>query len=177
MTRHRDPEIAAEWIRGAFGWIVITFVAILAIPVLIVAGVGFAQGTLPPGEAGGIFGTGPAYPIFTPPLWLLWIPALGALALSVATWRYPGQFMDSIFSARWDLGMISFAGALMTLGAAVAFGAPYLGFVLAAVVPWTLAFLVVLSRGVWDGVVEAVRAFWPAGSDSRGSSRGTRRAG
>ena len=35
MTRHRDPEIAAEWIRGAFGWIVITFVAILAIPVLI----------------------------------------------------------------------------------------------------------------------------------------------
>ena len=52
MTRHRDPEIAAEWIRGAFGWIVITFVAILAIPVLIVAGVGFAQGTLPPGEAG-----------------------------------------------------------------------------------------------------------------------------
>ena len=73
--------------------------------------------------------------------------------------------------------MISFAGALMTLGAAVAFGAPYLGIVLAAVVPWTLAFLVVLSRGVWDGVVEAVRAFWPAGSDSRGSSRGTRRAG
>lgn len=50
MTRHRDPEIAAEWIRGAFGWIVILLVAILVIPVGIVAGIGFAQGTIPPGR-------------------------------------------------------------------------------------------------------------------------------
>ena len=37
---------------------------------------------------------------------------------------------------------------------------------------------IVMKLGqTFPGVVEAVRAFWPAGSDSRGSSRGTRRAG
>lgn len=165
MTRHRDPEIAAEWIRGAFGWIVILLVAILVIPVGIVAGIGFAQGTIPPGDDGGIFGTGPGYPVFAPPFWLLWVPALGALALSIATWRYRGQFMDSIFSARWDLGIVSMFGALTTLGAAVTFGAPYLAVVLAAVAPWLLALFVVLSRGVWDAGSEAVRAFRPARRD------------
>lgn len=183
MTRHRDPEIAAEWIRGAFGWIVIALVAILVIPVAIVAGIGFAQGTIPAGDAGGIFGTGPGYPAFAPPFWLLWIPALGALALAIATWRYPGQFMDSVFSARWDLGIVSLFGALTTLGASVTFGAPYLGVVLAAVVPWTLALLIVLSRGVWDGVADAVRAFRPERSERpersgrSGKARGARTTG
>lgn len=167
MTRKRDAEISAEWIRAAFGWIVIALVAILVIPVAIVAGIGFARGTIPPGADGGIFGTGADYPIFSPPFWLLWIPALGALALSVATWRYRGQFMDSIFSARWDLGIISLFGALTTLGAAVTFGAPFLWPVLGAVVPWTLSLLVVLSRGAWDGIRDAVRAFGPDPAHAR----------
>ncbi len=162
MTRRKDPDVAAEWIRGAFGWIVISLAAILLVPVLIVAIIGFVQGTVPPSDAGGVFGAGPAYPAFAPPFWLLWLPALGALALSIATWRYRGQFMDSIFSARWDLGLVSLFGASTTLAASVTFGAPFLAIVLAAVAPWVLAFLVVLSRGVWDGVADAVSAFRPA---------------
>ena len=71
------------------------------------------------------------------------------------------------------LAGLALAGVIQLVG----IGGPTAAGVLAAVVPWTLALLVVLSRGVWDGVVELVRAFWPAGSDSRGSSRGTRRAG
>lgn len=161
MTRSKDPDIAAEWIRVAFGWIVILLAAILLLPVLILAGIGFAQGTIPSSAAGGVFGSGPDYPAFAPPFWLLWIPALGAFALSLATWRFPGQFMDSIFSARWDLGIISFVGATTTLGAAVTFGAPYLWIILGAVVPWILALLVVLSRGVWDTLTEARAAFGP----------------
>ncbi len=161
MTRRRDPDVAAEWIRGAFGWIVIALVAILVIPLAIIAGIGVAQGTVPSSDAGGIFGAGPGYPVFPPPYWLLWIPALGALALSIATWRYPGQFMDSLFSARWDLGIVSFFGASTTLAASVMFGAPYLWIVLGAVVPWVLALLVVLSRGVWDAVSDAAAAFRP----------------
>lgn len=161
MAQRKDPEIAAEWIRGAFGWIVITLVAILVIPTAIVVGIGFAQGTIPSPDAGGIFGAGPGYPAFAPPFWLLWVPAIGALALSVATWRYAGQFMDSIFSARWDLGTVSLFGASVTLAASVTFGAPFLGLVLGAVAPWVLALLVILSRGLWDGVSEAVRAFRP----------------
>ena len=115
MTRRKDPEIAAEWIRGAFGWIVILLAAILVVPVAIIAGIGFAQGTIPSSDAGGIFGSGPGYPAFPPPFWLLWIPALGALALSVATWRFRGQFMYSIFSARWDLAIVAIFGASTTL--------------------------------------------------------------
>lgn len=171
MTRQKDSEITAEWFRAAFGWIVIALVLILVVPVAIVAGVGFARGTIPPGSDGGIFGTGPAYPIFAPPYWLLWIPALGALFLSVATWRYRGQFMDSIFSARWDLGIISLVGALTTIGAAVTFGAPFLGPVLGAVVPWVLALVVVLSRGLWDGIHDAVHAFRPQPRDARSRHR------
>ena len=81
--------------------------------------------------------------MFAPPFWRLWVPALGALELSIATWRYRGQFMDSIFSARWDLGIVSMFGALTTLRAAVTFGAPYL----AAVVPrWARAIGPTASR-------------------------------
>jgi hypothetical protein len=159
VTRRKDADVAAEWIRGAFGWIVLALVAVLFIPVVIIAGVGFAQGTVPSADAGGIFGTGPGYPVFAPPFWLLWIPALGTLALSVATWRYRGQFMDSIFSARWDLGIVAFVGATTSLGAAVAFGAPFLGPVVATLIPWILALLVLVSRGIWDGVAEAFEVF------------------
>ncbi|WP_299087517.1 hypothetical protein [uncultured Microbacterium sp.] len=162
MTRRKDPEIAAEWIRGAFGWIVILLAAILVVPVAIIAGIGFAQGTIPSSDAGGIFGSGPGYPAFPPPFWLLWIPALGALALSVATWRFRGQFMDSIFSARWDLAIVAIFGASTTLAASVTFGAPYLWVVLGAVAPWVLTLLVVLSRGVWDAFRDAATAFRPA---------------
>lgn len=161
MSRRKDPDVAAEWVRGAFGWIVIALAAIFLVPFAIIVGIGFAQGTIPSSDAGGIFGAGANYPAFAPPFWLVWIPALGALALAVATWRYPGQFMDSIFSARWDLGIVSVFGASTSLTASVTFGAPFLGIVLASVVPWVLTLLVVLSRGVWDGVSEAVTAFRP----------------
>lgn len=171
MTRTKDPDVTAEWMRVAFGLIVIALVAILLLPVLIVAGIGFAQGTIPSSDAGGILGVAPGYPVFAPPFWLVWIPALGALALSLATWRFRGQFMDSIFSARWDLGLVSFFGATTTLGAAVTFGAPFLGIVLGAVVPWTLALLVVLSRGVWDFFAEAWVAFRPTPKAGTGRPR------
>ena len=85
--------------------------------------------------------------MFAPPFWRLWVPALGALELSIATWRYRGPCMDSIYSARWDLGIVSMFGALTTLGAAVSFGAPYLAVVLAAVVPrWARAIGPTASR-------------------------------
>lgn len=173
MTRSKDPDVTAEWIRGAFGWIVIALAAILLLPVLALAAIGFAQGTIPDADAGGIFGAGPGYPAFAPPFWLLWVPALGALALSIATWRFPGQFMDSIFSARWDLGIVSFFGATTTLAASVTFGAPFLWIVLGAVVPWVLALLVVLSRGAWDAAADAVRAFRPEPAGDAGRARRT----
>jgi hypothetical protein len=170
VTRRDGADIAAEWIRGAFGWIMIAGIAILALPIVVVAVVGFVQRTVPDSDAGGILGVGPGYPVFTPPLWLLIVPALGALALAVWTWRYPGQFMDSIFSARWDLGIVSFVGATTTLGAAVMFGAPFVGILLITAGVWVLALLTVLSRGVWDFFADAAAALRPS-RDAPTSSR------
>ena len=165
MTTRRSTASAAR--RIAFlddwpdylGW---TFVAAVVltvlfsiVPFIVVTVIGLVQGTIPSSDAGGVYGTGPGYPAFQPPFWLLWIPAVLTLLLSVVTIPMRSKLESFVFSVRGDLAVFAFVGFVQTIAAAGAFGGPQAVTLLWASLVWLLAVALFAVRGLVDLVGQA----------------------
>ena len=147
-----------DW-PGYLGW---TFVAAIVltvlfgiVPFIVVAVIGLGQGTIPSSDAGGIYGTGPGYPLFQPPFWLLWIPAVLTLVLSVGTIPMRSKLDSFVFSVRGDLAVFAFVGFVQTIAAAGAFGGPQAVTLLWASLVWLVAVALFAVRGLVDLVGQA----------------------
>ncbi|MDO8381762.1 MAG: hypothetical protein Q7T17_02080 [Microbacterium sp.] len=116
----RAAHIAArvEW------WTAILVVALGILPIVVVAVIGLAQGTVPDSEDGGILGSGPGYPLFQPPFWLLWVPAVMMFGLSIATFPLPLQRF--LWGARLEMSTVAMVGFGTTLAASVAYGGQHI---------------------------------------------------
>ncbi|MBD7957349.1 hypothetical protein H9651_06835 [Microbacterium sp. Sa4CUA7] len=151
----RAPKSRREVLTGrVFFWSGMGIVAFGMLPLLAVMVIGLAQGTVP--VESGVLGTGAGYPLFQPPFWLLWLPALGMVALTVITWPFPARFPTYFWGARSDMSAISAVGLMTALTASVAFGGPQLWVVLGAGALFLLAMVVFGVRGsiefIRDGI-------------------------
>ena len=165
MTTRRSTASAAR--RIAFlddwpdylGW---TFVAAVVltvlfsiVPFIVVTVIGLVQGTIPSSDAGGVYGTGPGYPAFQPPFWLLWIPAVLTLLLSVVTIPMRSKLESFVFSVRGDLAVFAFVGFVQTIAAAGEIGGPQAVTLLWASLVWLVAVALFAVRGLVDLVGQA----------------------
>lgn len=116
----RAAHIAArvEW------WTAILIVALGILPIVVIAVIGLIQGTVPDSDDGGILGAGPGYPLFQPPFWLLWVPAVMMFGLSVATFPLPLQRF--LWGARLEMSTVAMVGFGTTLAASVAYGGQHI---------------------------------------------------
>jgi len=124
----RAGRVAArvEW------WTAILIVLFGILPIVVIAVVGLAQGTVPGSEDDGILGRGPGYPVFQPPFWLLWIPAAMMLGLAIATFPLPlGRFL---WGARLEMSTVAMVGFGTTLAASVAYGGEHIALAWASLV-------------------------------------------
>ncbi len=121
-------------------------------PQILLGIIGVVRGDIP---ADGVLGSSETYPIFQPPFWLLWIPALLMLAAAVLSMGpgRPGPLW--LFPARWELAVLGFVGLSITLMCAGAYGGPQLMIVLWAGAPWLLAVVMLAVRGGWELAREA----------------------
>ncbi|MCR2785098.1 MULTISPECIES: hypothetical protein [unclassified Microbacterium] len=139
-----------------FFWTGMTIVAFGLLPIILIAVIGLIQGTLPSEADGSITGTAAGFPLFQPPFWLLWLPAVGMLALTVITWPFPARFPAYFWGARFDMSVISGLGLMTTLVAAVAYGGAQLWLVLPAAGAFLLAMIVFGVRGTIEYVRDIV---------------------
>ncbi len=150
QSRRTRPAQKSPRVRLAgrvFLWSGLCIVAFGMLPLAIVAVIGIVQGTVPTEADGGIIGSAPGYPLFQPPFWLLWLPALGMLSLTVITWPFPSRFPAYFWGARFDMSVIAMVGLLTTLVAAVAYDATQASIVFAAAGAFFVAMVVFGIRG------------------------------
>jgi len=153
--KRRAPKSRREVLTGrVFFWSGMGIVAFGMLPLLAVSVIGLAQGTVPVDR--GILGAGPGYPLFQPPFWLLWLPALGMLALTVITWPFPARFPSYFWGARSDMSIISAVGLMTALTASVAFGGEQMWLVLGAGGLFLLAMVVFGVRGAIEFIRDAI---------------------
>lgn len=148
---------AREVLAGRlFFWSGMAIVAFGLLPVIVVAVIGLMQGTVPTEADGGILGFAPGYPVFQPPFLLLWLPALGMLALTVITWPFPSRFPTYFWGARYDMSVVSAVGLGVVVFAAVAFGGPQLPLVLPAAGAFLIAMIVFGVRGLIEFIRDGI---------------------
>lgn len=94
FVAHPEQRLRAvdKWIASLFVSSIFAVVVFGLLPSGVVSLVGGVQGMLPSTAQGGMLGIAPGYPFAQPPFWLLWIPALSMLVLSVLTFRLPGGY-------------------------------------------------------------------------------------
>lgn len=151
-TRPAEKSPRVRLAGRVFFWSAMGVVAFGMLPLAIIAIIGIAQGTVPSEADGGIIGSAPGFPLLQPPFWLLWLPALGMLALTVITWPFPSRFPAYFWGARFDMSIISLVGLLTTLVAAVAYEAPQASIVFAAAGAFFVAMVVFGIRGAIEYV-------------------------
>jgi len=139
-------------------WATVLVVLFGLVPQIGIGIIGLLRGDLP---ADGVLGTSAGYPLFQPPFWLLWIPALLMLASSIVSIREEKPSGFVLWPARWELSILSFVGATITGSAAVSYGAPQLMIVLWATVPWLLAIAVFAIRGGYSMIREIWELWGP----------------
>lgn len=164
-TSARTPfAFSDEW-PGFLGWAFLGAVAMTVlfgiVPYIVVGIVGLVAGTFPSSDQGGIYGTAAGYPFFQPPFWLLWIPALIMLVLSVVTIPMPSKLDSLLFSARADLAVFAFLGFTVTLAAVGAFGGPQAETLLWACAVWLVAVALFTIRGAVDWTIGLWRLWHP----------------
>ena len=149
---------AQRWSARLAFWSIVLLVALGIVPQIVVAVIGLVRGDVPPG---GVLAASETYPAFQPPFWLLWIPALLMLGSALISIRETKPRGFLLWPARWELSLVAFVGAMITLGAAVAYDAPQFAVVMWAIVPWLLAILVFAVRGAVDLGREAWQLWGP----------------
>lgn len=120
MTRDstNSRETVTMWVTVVSSILVVLFTLV---PVIVIAIIGAAQGTVPSSEEGGFFGYAEGYPAFNPQNWLLLIPALGMLFLAFYT--LPMRERSFLSGNRALLFIVSTTAA----GLAATFGSAFIG--------------------------------------------------
>ena len=163
-AKRRRLVFLDQW-PAYLGWTFLVWVASTVlfgiVPFIVVALIGLIQGTVPASDAGGIYGTGAGYPLFVPPFWLLWVPAVLGLVLSIATIPLRPKLDSFLLSARGDLAAFAFVGFVQTVAAAGAFGGPQALTLFWCSLVWLVAVALFTLRGAVDYVAEAWRLWGP----------------
>lgn len=158
--RTRTARTGADrWSAVLASWSIVLLVVFGVLPQIVVGLIGLVRGDIP---AEGVLGAGDGYPLFQPPFWLLWAPALLMLAAAVVSIREDKPTPLLLWPARWELAIVSLVGALITFGAAVSYGGPQFQIVIWAVVPWVLAIVVFGVRGAYGLAREAWELWGPS---------------
>ncbi|MBN9215782.1 MAG: hypothetical protein ABS62_11740 [Microbacterium sp. SCN 70-200] len=158
-TRRRASRTTTElWAGRAALWAIVLVVVLGLGPQILLGIIGIIRGDIP---AAGILGSSDTFPLFQPPFWLLWIPAMLMLAAAVLSLGAGKPQPLWLIPARWELAILAFVGLCITLECAAAYGGPQLMIVLWAGVPWLLAIVLLAVRGTWELVREAWRLWRP----------------
>lgn len=126
------------------------------LPSVVIFLIGLVEGTVPPK---GYLETGPGYPSFQPPFWLLWIPGLIALVFSVVSIPISGKFPTYFWGSRLEMVTVAIFGWATTFTAAVAYGAEQFLSLLILTGVWMLTIALIVLRGLF-GALHLVPKSW-----------------
>ncbi|WP_213815548.1 hypothetical protein [Glaciihabitans sp. dw_435] len=88
------------WVSAAF------YLVACLLPLIVIMIIGLIAGTVPTQAEGGVLGFADGYPAFNPQSWLLYVPALGVLFLSI--WTFPLPLRSFPGASRVSLVSITF---------------------------------------------------------------------
>jgi hypothetical protein len=114
-TAHKVTD-ALYWGTGIF------FVLAIVLPAIVIMVIGLLSGTVPSEADGGVLGFGENYPAFDPQGWLLWVPAVSLLFLSLWTiplplTRFPGTSRSALITLSFTMTIIGTVLSIAFVGA------------------------------------------------------------
>lgn len=152
-------------------WTAALIVLFGILPIVAIAVIGLAQGTVPDSADSGILGAGPGYPLFQPPFWLLWIPAVMMLSLAIATFPLPLQRF--LWGARLEMSTVAMVGFGTTLAASVAYGGEHIALAWASLLH--IAAIVLFAVRSFLGALGWLPASWRIDPAPRGRGGASKR--